>query len=191
MWLLPLFWSYLLTVQYPITSSIWMAKAAWRVSSSSAFHSFGRLLLLDSHVILHLPQFAHHVHRIRLPCCFLHSRVLRGLISGFSPNEEAPPRVLTSTRIKTLYCCHGISQWPDKPRRVSIKRQKELYLLITNRKFTLRLLIVLRELLQILDRLRLEHRGQELDVLLRIFMSRLFCRYSSCCITKTIRGKLT
>lgn len=47
------------------------------------------------------------------------------------------------------------------------------YLLISNRKLALRLLVVLRERLQLLDWFRLRHRHAELDVLFRIFVAGL------------------
>lgn len=72
-----------------------------------------------------------------------------------------------------------------------MKRERELYLLIPNGESTLCLLIVLRELLQVLHRLGLQHRSQEFDVLLRVFMPRLLGRHSSCYIATNVWKKLT
>lgn len=61
----------------------------------------------NSHIILHLPQLAHNVHRIRLPCRLLHRRVLRKNGQQFIrrlPIDSSGASKLTVTRMNTLYC---------------------------------------------------------------------------------------
>lgn len=49
------------------------------------------------------------------------------------------------------------------------------YLLVTDGELALRLLVLVRKGLELLDRLTLRHLQTELDILLRVFMTRLGC----------------
>ena len=87
---------------------------------------------------------------------------------NFSPDTSD----LTSTLINALYCCRKTSAPLPRLRELHW-RALSSHLLIPNRELALGLLIVLRELLQIPDRVVLQHRDQELDILLRVLVSRL------------------
>jgi hypothetical protein len=82
------------------------------------------------------------------------------------PKHSVDPR--TSTRMKTL-CNYKMAFVINPDPSGEIHRSS--YLLISNRKFSLRLLVILRKILQLLDRRCLRNRNAELYILFRVLVS--------------------
>lgn len=89
----------------------------------------------------------------------------------------------TGLLLPTAFCTAGSSTlmktlcfWHKRSARTHRKPYDSTHLLIPNSKLPLRLLIVGRKLLQLLNRLILQHRNSKLDITLRILMPRIHPR---------------
>lgn len=68
---------------------------------------------------------------------------------------------------------HIMQLHPSVAAQTRLERRKKTYLFITDGELPLRLLVLLRKRLQLLDRLRLRHGDAELDVSFGVFVSGL------------------
>lgn len=139
-------------------------RAAVSRQSLFSLHMFSGFFFvsISLEVVLHFPQLSHNGYGVRLAGNLLNLGILQ--VKRFSSSLLSRDFVdiitgLTLTLMKTLCFCNFVSMLPS-----SFPFRTTTYLLVTNRKLARRNLVVLRKILELLDRLRLGHGNGESDV---------------------------